>query len=50
LVPLKVNKLKLPWPMPKFEPLIVTEVPTGPALGAKDAIDGPIENVNPLEV
>lgn len=50
VVPLKVTVL-VPCEAPKFEPLIVTEVPTRPELGFKLVILGagtPAENETPL--
>jgi len=39
VVPLNVTVLE-PWVLPKFDPLIVTEVPTGPAVGDRLVILG----------
>jgi hypothetical protein len=45
LVPLKLTVL-LPWLAPKFEPLIVTDVPTTPADGDRPLIEGAGITVN----
>jgi len=41
VVPLKVTVL-LPGVAPKFEPAIVTDVPTGPEFGVRLVIDGAV--------
>ena len=41
VVPLKVRVL-VPWVVPKFDPLMVTEVPTGPEVGDRLLILGPL--------
>ena len=41
-VPLKVTVL-LPWLVPKFVPVIVTAVPTGPELGARAVMLGELD-------
>src|SRR5947208_10017433 len=43
-VPLKVTVL-LPWVAPKFEPAMVTEVPTGPEVGDRLVMLGAAEDV-----
>jgi len=40
-VPLNVTVL-VPWVAPKFVPVMVTELPTTPAVGFKLLIDGPV--------
>lgn len=45
VVPLNVTVL-VPWLAPKLEPAIVTEVPTGPEVGFKLEMPGPVETVN----
>src|SRR5204863_3567888 len=44
-VPLNATVLD-PWVAPKFVPVIVTELPTAPDVGARDVIDGGIVTVN----
>ena len=46
-VPLKVTLL-LPWVAPKFNPLIVTEVPVGPAEGDRLEMLGQTVKLTPL--
>src|SRR5439155_10968986 len=44
-VPLNVTVL-VPWVAPKFAPVIVTDVPTGPLVGARLVIPGVVNTVN----
>src|SRR5207245_9606380 len=44
-VPLNVTVL-VPWVAPKFAPVIVTDVPTGPLGGARLVIPGVVNTVN----
>src|SRR5439155_3770780 len=45
VVPLNVTVL-VPWAAPKFVPVIVTDVPTGPLVGARLVMLGPAITVN----
>src|SRR5262245_38891549 len=46
-VPAKVTVL-VPWLVPKLEPVMVTDVPTGPLLGDKVGIPGVTAKLKPL--
>jgi uncharacterized membrane protein len=48
-VPLKLTVL-VPWLLPKFAPVIVTDVPTGPLVGLRLVILGPVPPVPPVDV
>src|SRR5438105_9229777 len=47
-VPLKVTVL-VPWVAPKFDPAIVTEVPTGPEVGDRLVMLGAVVEAPPLK-